>query len=46
MIYPSIKISLIVFKINFTRHVMVNNQDITASMIVRDMGLLVSDDLN
>ena len=40
------KCSLIVFKGNFPRHVMVNDQDITASNVVRDLGLLVSDDLN
>ena len=40
------KCSLIVFKGNLPRHVMVNDQDITASNIVKDLGLLVSDDLN
>ena len=40
------KCSLIVFKGNFPRHVMVNDQDIIASNSVKDLGLLVSDDLN
>ena len=40
------KCSLIVFKENFSRHVVVNDQDITASNVVKDLGLLVSDDLN
>ena len=40
------KCSLIVFKGNFPRHVMVNDQDITASNVVKELGLLVSDDLN
>ena len=40
------KSSLIVFKGNFPRHVMVNDQDITASNVVKDLGLLVSDDSN
>ena len=40
------KCSLIVFKGNFPRHVVVNDQDITASNVVKDLGLLVSDDLN
>ena len=38
--------SLIGFKGNFPRHVMVNDQDITASKVVKDLGLLVSDGLN
>ena len=38
--------SLIVFKDNFPPHVMVNDQDITASNVVKDLGLFVSDDLN
>ena len=36
----------IVFKGNFPRNVMVNNQDITASNVVKYLGLLVSDDFN
>ena len=40
------KCSLIVFKGNFPRHVMVRDQDIIASNSVKDLGLLVSDDLN
>ena len=40
------KCSLIVFKGNFPRHVMVNNQGITVPNVVEDLGLLVSDDLN
>ena len=39
------KCSLIFFKGNFPRHAMVNNQDITASNEVKDLGLLVSDDV-
>ena len=35
-----------VFKGNFLCHVMVNDQDIAASNLVKDLGLLVSDDLN
>ena len=40
------KCSLIVFKGNFPRHVMVNNQGITVPNVVEDLGLLASDDLN
>ena len=40
------KRSLIVFEDNFPRHVMVNNQVITASNVVKDLDLFVSDDLN
>ena len=40
------KCNLIAFKGNFSRHVMVNDKDITASNVVKDLGLLVSDDLN
>ena len=38
--------SLIVFKGNFPRHLMVNNQEKTASNVVKDLGLVVSDNLN
>ena len=47
MIYRSItKSAVSLFRIIFPRHVMVNNQDITASNVVEDLNLLVSDDLN
>ena len=47
MIYQSIttKYSLIVFKGNFPRHVMVKNQDKTAN-VVKDLGFVFSDVLN
>ena len=40
------KCTLNVFKGNFPRHVNVNDRDITASNVVKDLGLLVSDDLD
>ena len=38
--------SLNVFKGNFPRHVMFNDQDLTASNVVKGLGLLVSDKFN